>query len=45
VLQSLGYQTAAASGPEYWIFDGELLDERQKKMESQQFEQGAERDA
>lgn len=45
VLHSLGYQTPAASGSEYWMFDGELLDERRKRMESQQFEEGVEGDA
>jgi hypothetical protein len=45
VLHSPGCQTAAASGAEYWMFDGALLDERRKKMESQQFEEGAEGDA
>lgn len=45
VLHSLGYQTPAASGSEYWMFDGELLDERRRKMEAQQFEQGSESDA
>ena len=37
VLQSLGYRTVAASGSEHWMFDGELLDERRRRME-QQFE-------
>ena len=39
VLHSLGYQTPAASGSAYWMFDGELLDERRRKMEGQQFGQ------
>lgn len=38
VLHSLGYRTPAASGSEYWMFEGELLDERRKRLESQQFE-------
>ena len=37
VLHSLGYQTPAASGSEYWIFEEELLDERRKRMEAEQF--------
>lgn len=37
VLQSLGYQTSAASGSEYWMFEGELLDERRRKIEEKQF--------
>lgn len=40
VLHSLGYQTPAASGSEYWIFDEELLDERCKRMEAEQFNAG-----
>lgn len=38
-LHKLGYMTPAASGSEYWMFEGELLDERRKRMESEQFEQ------
>jgi hypothetical protein len=38
VLHKLGYRTPAASGSEHWMFDGELLDERRRRMESQQFE-------
>ncbi len=37
VLHSLGYQTPAASGSEYWIFEEELLDERRKRLEAEQF--------
>lgn len=36
-LHSLGYKTTAASGSEYWKFDGELLDERRNRMEAEQF--------
>ncbi len=41
VLHALGYKTPAASGSEYWMFAGELLDERRKRMESSQFEEDA----
>lgn len=37
-LHDLGYSTPAASGPEYWKFEGELLDERRRRMEARQFE-------
>lgn len=36
-LHSIGYRTPAASGSEYWKFDGELLDERRDRMEAEQF--------
>lgn len=38
-LHLLGYKTPSASGPEYWMFDGELLDERRRRLEAEQFEQ------
>lgn len=41
VLHRLGYKTPAASGSGYWMFDGELLDERRRRIESEQFEQGS----
>ena len=37
-LHQLGYSTPAASGPGYWMFDGELLDERRRNMEAKQFD-------
>lgn len=37
-VQSLGYRTPAVSGSEYWKFDGELLDERRRRLESEQFD-------
>ena len=43
VLHSLGYQTPAASGSEHWIFEEELLDERRKRMESEQFRRRSDR--
>lgn len=36
-LHSLGYTTPSASGPGYWMFEGELLDERRRRMEAEQF--------
>lgn len=38
-LHSLGYTTPSASGPEYWMFEGELLDERRRRMEAAQFDE------
>ncbi len=38
-LRGLGYSTPAASGSEYWMFDGELLDERRRRMEAEQFDE------
>lgn len=38
-LHKLGYQFAAASGSEHWMFDGELLDERRRRIEAEQFDQ------
>lgn len=40
-LHSLGYRTPAASGSEHWLFEGELLDERRRRMEAEQFDEGA----
>lgn len=37
-LHGLGYSTPAASGPGYWMFNGELLDERRRNMEAKQFD-------
>jgi len=38
-LHQLGYKTPAASGSEHWMFEGELLDERRRRLESAQFDQ------
>ena len=38
-LHSLGYRTPEASGSEYWMFEDELLDERRRRIESQQFDE------
>ena len=35
-LHKLGYQTPAASGSEFWMFDGETLDERRRRLEAAQ---------
>lgn len=45
VLHALGYKTPTASGSEYWMYDGELLDERRKRLEAKQFDEGAVDDA
>lgn len=37
-LHRLGYRTPAASGSEYWMYEGELLDERRRRMEAEQFD-------
>lgn len=37
ILQRMGYKTTAASGSDYWMFEGELLDERRKRLEVEQF--------
>ena len=39
ILSSMGYRTPAASGSDYWMFDGELLDERRRRMEAEHFEE------
>lgn len=38
-LHRMGYQTPTASGSEYWMFDGELLDERRRRLETEQFDE------
>ncbi len=40
-LHSLGYTTPAASVPGYWMFEGELLDERRRRMEAAQFDESS----
>ena len=39
ILHRLGYKTPSASGSEHWIFDGELLDERRRRFEAEQFDE------
>lgn len=38
-LHKLGYETPAASGSEFWMYDGETLDERRRRLEAEQFDQ------
>lgn len=38
-LHRMGYNTPTASGSGYWMFDGELLDERRRRIEAEQFDQ------
>ena len=45
ILHVLGYKTPSASGSEYWMFDGEILDERRRKMEATQFDAAPANDA
>jgi hypothetical protein len=37
VLQSMGGTTESANGWRYWMFEGELLDERRRRLEAEQF--------
>jgi hypothetical protein len=39
VLTRMGYKTPAASGSDYWMFDGELLDERRRRIEAERFDE------
>lgn len=39
LLRDLGYKTPTAQGPAYWMFDGELLDERRRRLEAERFDQ------
>lgn len=38
-LHRMGYQTPTASGSEYWMFEGELLDERRRRIEAERFDE------
>ncbi|MGO4326306.1 GIY-YIG nuclease family protein [Cupriavidus sp. 2TAF22] len=38
-LQDMGYKSSSVSGSDYWMFDGELLDERRVRLEAKQFEE------
>lgn len=40
-LQSMGYKSTSVSGSDYWMFEGELLDERRIRLEAEQFESSA----
>jgi hypothetical protein len=33
----MGYKTTSVSGSDYWVYDGELLDERRRRLEEQEF--------
>lgn len=37
-LQEMGYKSTSVSGSDYWMFDGELLDERRVRLEAAKFE-------
>jgi hypothetical protein len=37
VLHQMGYKTPAASGPGYWMYDGEMLCDRRNRLEAKQF--------
>lgn len=39
VLHAMGYRTTAASGSDYWFFEGESLDERRRRIESERFDE------
>ncbi|MGE1612271.1 GIY-YIG nuclease family protein [Pseudomonas monteilii] len=38
-LQEMGYKSTSVSGSDYWMFDGELLDARRRRLEEKQFEE------
>lgn len=38
-LQEMGYKSTSVSGSDYWMFEGELLDERRIRLEAQQFDE------
>lgn len=42
VLRRMGYSTPTAQGAIYWTYDGELLEERRRRMEAEQFEDSGE---
>lgn len=39
LLHRMGYKTPTASGSEYWMFEGELLDERRIRLEAEHFDE------
>ena len=41
VLHQLGYRCPTANGSAYWMFEGELLDERRRRIEAEQFDERA----
>jgi hypothetical protein len=38
IFNDKGYKTTSVSGSDYWMFEGELLDERRKRIEADSFE-------
>lgn len=42
ILLRMGYMSTSASGSDYWMFDGELLDERRRRMEAERFDEETE---
>ena len=38
ILHQKGYKTPTASGSLYWMYEGELLDDRRRRLEAQQFD-------
>jgi hypothetical protein len=42
VLTNKGYKSLSASGSDYWMFEGELLDERRRRMEAEQLDEASE---
>lgn len=41
ILQAKGYSVGSVSGSVFWMYEGETLDERRQRMESEQFESAA----
>lgn len=41
LLRAMGYKTTAAQGGAFWMYEGETLEERRRRLEAEQFE-GAE---
>lgn len=37
ILRDLGYASPSASGAVYWMYEGELLDQRRRRLEAEQF--------
>lgn len=38
ILQSKGYSISSVSGSTFWMYEGETLDERRRRIENEQFE-------
>jgi hypothetical protein len=39
VLREMGYKSPTVSGSVYWMFEGELLDERRRRLEAERFDE------